>query len=344
MLSYCSPQEKTKEETVVESVITEVKWFIIAPKTSEKYGTNIEYYDFSKIPFETIPEKGIKVPRDLENILKRTKPSIASEKTFKELVLQEAEKIGYSETDLSKLSCKKAVEATVDITANRIKYHSVDSDIDFIKKYGNDITHDRYFEIGLGDCDKYAAITIGVFDIIKENNNNLKNVYLSNSTLGGDLQLHEWNSLVILKEDAMMLSHLDPTFYDNGGELEAREGYHIHLNKKLFLGRFYRGLLDYDKALEIYKSVFDEVGKEEQEYVCMESSSIAYLKGSLEEFEWIEEPYYSNKLTEGFDKILYNHYDTLKKLGKKEEARKKKKELLERFPDSFWSKMLKEKS
>lgn len=332
-LNCCTPQVQVVEENQIREGFAIIR----EAKTSKKYGMNVKYYNFSQLPLESLPEKEIGVPLDMEWHINYNKPRINDQKNFERIVLEEAAKLGHSEEELNCLSLEKAVKMAMDITASRMTPHLVDNDKEFSKKYGVDISHDEYFEIGLGDCDKYANIAIGIFDILKEKNPNLKNAYLSNSSLGGRSQLHEWNSLIILKEDSILLSHLDPMWYDSDNVLEAFK-YHINLKGNIYLAKFYYSLSDYSFAFDIYKNAYEKVEKEDKEEISGNMAFSAYMLKSVEKIRWLEEQYYENDLTEGLDKILCYYYKILKEVGFVEEAEEKKKELLEKFPDSVWAK------
>jgi len=198
----------------------------------------IVYSDFSEIDFDSIPIEKIKLPSDLGGLDRHLlhgksyggfKPKISNAETLKKLIFAEASKLDYDIKRISALSAKDAIMLSVEIVASRMKYHLVDSDHDFIVKHGSHLPIDEYFELGLGDCDKYSGALMAVFELIKKNNSNLENVYVTRD-LGGLSIPHSWNNITLLTKDKVILTHIDPTFYDNGGELEAKRVTHIPEN------------------------------------------------------------------------------------------------------------------
>lgn len=216
----------------------------ISPKTTEQiYQDNIFYSDFNKLQInDSSSTLQISVPKDLALFLIQpiNSPEIKDKEKFSHLVLEEAEKLKYSQEKIKTLSPKSAIKLAVDITSRRISYFDVDRDKDFIVKHGEHLSSDKYFEIGLGDCDKYQKITQAVFDIFREINPGLQNVYLTSSRLGGktDIQ-HAWNTVVYLNTDRIYYSQIDPTFYDSTKKLEAGS---FHLDKANFRENFYKSI------------------------------------------------------------------------------------------------------
>ena len=71
---------------------------------------------------------------------------------------------------------------------------------------------------------------------------------------GGNYFHHTWNSIFVFYQDHLVLSHIDPTFYDHGGKLEAEYAYHIPAQTTpLFLANFYFGTDEYSIDLDLYK-------------------------------------------------------------------------------------------
>lgn len=217
----------------------------ISPKTTEQiYKNNIFYSDFNKLEInDSQSTSQISVPKDLALFLIQpiNSPEIKDKEKFSHLVLEEAEKLKYSQENIKTLSPKAAIKLAVDITTRRITYFDVDRDKDFIAKHGRSLGSDKYFEIGLGDCDKYQKITQAVFDILREINPGLQNVYLTSSRLGGKRDiLHAWNTVLYLRDDKIYCSQIDPTFYDSTKKLEAES---FHLDKENFRENFYKSLI-----------------------------------------------------------------------------------------------------
>ena len=149
--------------------------------------------------------------------------SVSNPDRFHNEVLQLSNEIGYSRKRLSQLKPSELIRLSVDIVGNRLEYFDVDKDDEFIRKHGKNLPVDDYFHIGKGDCDKYANLTIATYNFLKsmDSNPNNRNVYLTRN-FGGDGGFHAWISVVAAKSpNQIFVSHIDPTYHDNNGELEA---------------------------------------------------------------------------------------------------------------------------
>ncbi len=203
-------------------------------KISELYGKRgerITYKDYSKIPWEQIDSNEIKI-KNLEDAF--VEPRIENKEGFRDSVFAEAEKLGYNEEKIKNLSAKESIDLSANILANRYKSFLVDDDTSFTNKYGTNLPNDRYFNLGLGDCDKYSHSFIGVFNIFREINKNLSNIYVTEAS-GKENELdktgHSWDLLMLFTKNSMFLSEIDPTFYDNVRNLEVVTTYFSEDNK-----------------------------------------------------------------------------------------------------------------
>ncbi len=309
-------------------------------RTYDIYGERIFYQDFSKIDFSSVEkEKELVVPWDLGFILEH--PKIKDKEKLEGLVFEEARKLGYTKESISKLSIKDAILLSVEVVASRINYYDVDHDKKFIKEHGAFLPIDVYFELGKGDCDKYASAVIAVFDVFKDLNKNLKNVYITNSGIGHIPQPHDWNAIIILYENKIVVSHIDPTFYDNGGKLEGEKGFHIPENNLEFLARFYSDILDF-KAGSIYYSKLLDVaeGKQSKAEIL---ADLAYLYFQLKEPQKVEEvrnEFLKLNVKYEMDEILYYSYEAEKHYGDTKKAEEFKRQLVKLFPDSYWTRLV----
>ena len=311
--------------------------------TFEKYGRNIKYYSFSQLDEGRIPLGEMKLPNDLEHYITNDsyQPLIENPKKFRDEVMQEALKLGYKEESFRSMSAKEAIMAAVEITGSKINYLSVDWNRDFINEHGESLPRDRYFSIGLGDCDKYRDITIAIFGIIKKENPKLKNVYLSIEELGGYMWDHAWVSILIPRDDEIMLCHIDPTFYDNGGKLEAGEK-HIMVKNGAYQGYFYRKLNDCENSYMIFDEAMQKCSKEELETLIDAASFTLFLfSGSKAEFgaeriEGLLQRYSSEGFNARLDTMLYRAHRIYKEAGNREKSEHYRQRVLTEFPDSYW--------
>lgn len=342
VLLYCS-STKAAETSPVQEITTR-----------EKYGQNIIYYDFSKIPLDSlILDEEIALPTDLKKFLDDdfNNPKIQDPQQFEQTFWKETDKLGFTADKFKEMTVLQAIKTVVKIVGARITYCDVDGDTNFTKTYGQHLPIDVYFELGLGDCDKYRSATIAAFKIIKPLNPRLKNVYLSTEELGGNTQLHAWVSVVIPQQDRLILSHIDPTFYDNGGKLEA-DDFHITLRNNIFLARFYRELSGCENQVYAYQifengnpAVKSDVELEEiLDEMSFLTLIIAIYKPELavEKILPVIQLYETKGFTFTLDALLYRAYEIYSAAGNKQEADKYKQRLLNEFPDSFWVKKIKE--
>lgn len=194
----------------------------------------MEYFDFSKL--EIADSEPVPVPYDIARRILAKAVSLRPEpEKFRKMVFGAAEKLGYGEDELGGLDAKVSIMLAVDIVAGRMEPFNVDFDNDFLKKYGEHLSYYGYFEIGKGDCDKYSTTTIAVFNMFREINPRLSNVYMCDQ-VGGQMP-HSWNSVLVIEKDRIKVSYIDPIFYDNGEGLEASE---FHLDKDRFMESFYQ--------------------------------------------------------------------------------------------------------
>jgi len=320
--------------------------------TRETYGQNIVYYDFSKIPFDSlILDQKISPPTDLQQYFDDNfnNPRIRNEAKFEKIFWKEANRLGLTANDFQKMNPFQAILSIVKIVSARFTYYDVDKDSNFIKRYGEHLPIEDYFEIGLGDCDKYRDATLAAFKVIKSLNPSfLQNIYLTNE-LGGNHQPHAWVAIVIIQKDQLILSHIDPTFFDNGGKLET-DNFHINLKNKLFLARFYQKLVGYENqvyAYQIYEKCLPSLNDDKElESVLDEMSFLALIisiykpKVGLEKILPIIKLYEKKKFNSTLDALLYRAYKIYCQTGDSQTAEIYRQKLLTNFPHSFWSKQI----
>ena len=296
-------------------------WFIFVKSdygaTYKKYGKQIIYYDFSKIPNDLVLDRKIKLPKDLREFIKdeHNNPKIENPTRFEQEIWQEAHELGYTFDKFKNASVKEAIGASVEIVVSRLTYFLVDDeDKEFIKKHGAFRSLDYYFHWKSGDCDKYRDATIGVFNIIKKLNPDLKNVYLSQSSLGGNnFRPHAWVAIVIPQNDCLVLSHIDPTFYDNGNSLEATD-FHICFEYNIFIAYFYHALHGYKNYRHAYRflneAFFKAENKEWQEQILNDMSfallQISHYKPMIaaKEIQWVVGAYDLLEFSKNLDTVF----------------------------------------
>ncbi len=349
---YKRSKAKELATQTIEAVTQTIENVIIGKKTSEEYGKNIVYFDFSKLPEELIPKEKMKLPSDLEKSLNKgyDKPEIKNEQVFMGDFWKEAVKLDYSPDKFKEMGFKKAIQAAVEITASRFTYTLVDDSGNwFAQKHGKSLSTDEYFHYGFGDCDKYRNATIAAFEFIKSFNPKLENVYLSKEEFGGSKEWHAWVSIIIPQKDHLIISHIDPTFYDNDGELEASKDEfdsHILVYNDAFKAYFYHKLGDYEYACSLFEEALSRTMDEKTIEKLLDDMSYTVLRMSnkrisSEKIEWVRQQYESKGFKDNLDDILYRSYKVHKQTGNKEESQTYLQRLFEEYPKSYWSKLVK---
>ncbi|MBM3199411.1 hypothetical protein FJZ53_00625 [Candidatus Woesearchaeota archaeon] len=320
-------------------------------KTFKKYGKNITYFDFSQMNEQMIPKEEVPLPKDLEGIIKKQQDTygVKDHEMFSDEFYAEAAKLGYDREKLGGMSAKDAIKAITDIVVSRITYCDVDkSDNWFAKKHGRFINSEYYFHYGFGDCDKYRNATINAFEMVKAYNPNLKNVYLSNEDLGGSMKGHAWVSVMIPQKESLMISHIDPTFYDDGEELDAsKDEYdaHVLVYNDAFKAYFYKYLKEYEVSYDIFKDALSKTQdidtlEDLLNEMCCAASWIDDHDKAIGRVEWAREEYESKGFTKNLDDVLYFSYRTYSDAGKKAKAEEYKQRLLKEYPDSYWTELI----
>jgi len=305
------------------------------------------YCDFPEIDFGSLPAEKVDVPDDLTSLKRFQKnngqefsyywnPRMSSPKTLEKLALAEASKLGHDLEGISTLSAKDAIMLGVEIVASRMEYAYVDEDEDFIAKHGKVLPIDKYFELGKGDCDKYSAALISVFRLIKKHNPNLRNVYMARD-LGGIDPGHSWNNIIFLTKDGIILTHIDPTWYDGGDDLEAKRGVHIPEKDKELFAQFYSKVGNYQKSYDFYSQILNETeNTSEKARFLLRMAYVADQLSDKPKMDNVREQYLGLGAQEGLDKILYHSWQVEKEAGNDDEAEKFKQDLIDKCPDSFW--------
>ena len=257
--------------------------FAYKENTSFHYGSSIVYKHYGEIDFGKVAKDKMNIPLDLLRYLSVTNLDLpqcflpmgnyrrnALEDNVKQMrgsVFEGARDLGFSKADIFNLPAQEAVALMIEIVAKRLDYHEVDDDQRFIKEFGAYLPTWKYWELKLGDCDKYSSSLTVVFNIFKMNNPNLGNIYITNRTnreidvgiVGLDGKIHRWNEFIIMGNNSIVISDIDPTFYDydlDADDLEAKYGYHISENKLFMQLLFYASINDpvksYYLAMDLY--------------------------------------------------------------------------------------------
>jgi hypothetical protein len=272
----------------------------------------------------------------LEERLKEDRPKVENRPKFERLIFKEALNLGYNKKRVSVLPIRDAIKLCADVVASRMKWFDVDGDPNFIKKFGKFLPIDRYFELGLGDCDKYADAFIEVLELMKRDNPRLKNIYTSNSELGGLKGEHDWNGLVFVTKKGLILSHIDVSRYDGLDVLQCKRGEHLSESDFGILARFYYWFQAYEKSYELHEKAIKDIADTEARNLRT-MLFIAYQMSDKARLDKVKKRYFELGAKKDLDDFYYYSYKLEKELGNHDEADRARKELNERFPDSFWT-------
>lgn len=337
--------------------------------TRERYGQKITYYDFFSLPDNVDTQAKIELPEDLAIYVKSRvnsptidKNNIYNQHWFEADILEEMHRRGYDLSDFAEMNYHDAIFACVKVVASRIKYNDMGNKFakKFNKKYGRAPMLDDNFYHRTGDCDIYRDLTIVLFNYIKKINPRLNNIYLLRERLGGNLLLHTehaWVAILIPQENRLLLSHIDPTFYDvygwNKRCLESDDKRICRgLNDAILRACFYRGLEDKNNLLYAYED-FEKLYRiapnrrlkefilDNLTYTAERISHLVSLKLATEKFLWILAEYDKNNFVQYHDEALYNAYLIFTRNNEKAKAESVKIKLLKKYPRSSRTKHLK---
>lgn len=142
-----------------------------------------------------------------------------------------------------------------------------------------------------------------------------------------------------------MLSHVDPTFYDNDKELEASKDKfdaHILVYNDAFKAYFYHELGSYEYASAIFEEAISKTSDEKTVEKLLDDMSFTVLmmshnRVSSDKIEWIRQQYESKGFKENLDDILYRSYEVHKHAGDKKKSEAYLQRLFKECPESYWT-------
>jgi hypothetical protein len=311
----------------------------------DAYRKNIEYQNLSEIDFTSLQEEKVPIPKELEMKIKYRKEHffrIKNQKLLEELIFEEVEKLGVKKAETTSLHPEKAIKLSMEVTASVFDYFLVDGK-EFIAEHGASLPIEEYMQLRQGDCDKYTDVAVLAFNLFKENNPHLKNIYLLNDSVG-PIEKHIWVTAVMLDNNRIITTSLDPTFYDNGNGLEGKEGTHIPKNNLVRLADFYSLLEDTKGAYLLIEEILQDktVGEEVKERLLSNLFFEVYWQDDREKMESIRKHYLELENKNRLDEVLYYSYEFETEEKNSEAAEAYKNWLLTDFPDSDWTKKLKE--
>jgi hypothetical protein len=154
-----------------------------------------------------------------------------NQKEFEKVINEKLVALNIRPDDVSQMDPYDAIMLAVKITTDSIDYLNVDS-----TEYRREHGYKNLIELlkeGLGDCDSNTRIFIGIAYYFKTLNPKLINFhFVEGDTIGGQSIRPTWPGVLIActnKNSKLILKYtqIDPTFFDNRGDLQAEEGYHF---------------------------------------------------------------------------------------------------------------------
>jgi len=281
---------------------------------------SIELKPLDEIEF--LDEK-ISLAFDLEWLINNEKPYqiYRDKEKFREKLYQ---KYKLSKEKLRNMPALDLIVLSADIVADNFSYENKDFPIDsFIEDN---------FEDAKGDCTAYADNMIHILNLLKEDNEKTRNVYIGKAVFG-KLQLHDWNAIYILSKNKLQIGMIDANLYEEERKLNALDREHVD---NLWKIKFFRGVRDHGQAYKQACMQIENASKDERKKLLFEKAFSLYLAGkfksALADFQELEsyEEFHSTSL---YYQGLCSH-----ELGNKKERNKKLKELLEKYKEDYFSK------
>ncbi len=262
---------------------------------------NVKYVSFEEPLFDSIIKESNEIPEQIKRKIKYrdSYTLIRDKEQFNKNVFNEALKLGYNKEKISQAKPKEAIQLTVEVVSEKMSYYDVDNDPSFDKLRKDELfPEDDLFSKGVGDCDKYSKLTTSVFNILKDVNPNLKNIYLIDEEVaGGRILGHSWNAIIFSSNNSIYVSHIDPTFYDNKGELQAKKDYHIAENELEFLAEFYKDIGDFETSININKELLNQIAdKEKRAGIYDNLSFYACIKNDSKLMDFVVKNFYTEQL------------------------------------------------
>jgi hypothetical protein len=201
--------------------------------------TNLIYSIFDKIwPRSFFYSMIFKIP---------SRTNFVDEKNFQK-VFSIAESLGYSIEDIKKISIHDAIFLSGLITSEKMQLMLLDKkDSERQKKiielYKKNL--DENFSLGLGVCGQYAETNLAVFNLLKTQNPNLKNVTMKYTTTSEEEHFknsHAWNEVIAPESNgSFLLTAVDATALEHTtGSLQLREEvYNMLSTGKYYIGKYY---------------------------------------------------------------------------------------------------------
>jgi len=290
---------------------------------------NIELKKLDDLEFfnENCDEK-ISLPCDLENMINLYKISqkYNDKEKFKKTLYK---KYRLSKSKIKNMSPKEIIIKSADIVADNFTF-LLDKNPDRRKFVEED------FNSKSGDCSMYSHFMIYIFNLLKEDSEKLKNIYIGKTVFGKKI-MHDWNTIYVLSKDRLQLSTIDVTFYDINKKLDAFDDEHIGKAWKVW---FYKSLGDYEEELKQFLIDFKKVrDANEMKLLYREYAFRHYIDNkygkAIKIYEELGQFYPDMQPTS-----LYYQGRSYLNLGNVDKGKEILKKLLKKYPKSWWAEVV----
>lgn len=304
----------------------------VETKLKDVYGyENVYLKNLYDLTFEDTDET-YKLPSDLEKAIgldfREKNIELRDKAKFEREVFGIAEKLGYSKEKIKSLQPLEALELVGYIVAENYEFKFINY---------SDKTIDEIFEARRIKCTDYMYSVIAVFDIIKEINPRLNNVYVTTHLFCRYIG-HAWNTIVVMGKEDVQVAYFDATWYDTGEteDFNATDKWHIDFER--WKSQLYADLGDYDAAQQELKQLIEKTKDERRLEQLLERSAYYYFaahenKTSLKVYEQLLEDFQDSKSKDEY--IYYVGWNSYV-LGDYERVEECIKILREQYPDSLY--------
>lgn len=294
----CTLKSHDEKKPLVQETVVQKK----EKNVKDLYGyKNVYLKNFYDLEFEDANKK-YDMPYDLEGIIEgssffKSRIRISNPERFKKKVLEITENLSYAEEDISNLTPEESLNLAALVVAENYDFKLVNYE-------GKSI--DEIFEIGKAKCTDYTLSVIAVFNLFKEMNPSLKNVYVVDHHFCRYIG-HAWNTIIILGNGGIQVSYMDSTWYDtkDAEDLNATDKWHIDFEK--WRSQFYEELRDYSSAQKELQPLIEKTTDKKRLEELLDNSARYYYwgkdyKNSLRVYKELVEKFPDSKR---MDKYVY---------------------------------------
>lgn len=316
------------------------------PKDREAGGAQVVLREFDALSWGELGDAPAALPDAIEReIAADERLRYRDRGRFRDEVLAASAALGVDAEAIPLLSPREAVVHAIDVVTSRLEFALVDSK-EFAEKYPARLFPDIdvYFHEGEGDCDKYRDLVKAVFVLFREMApERLANVRVVSQGFGGNDLPHAWNAVLLaLPGGRIEVAHVDPTFYDGGGDLAATAE---HVSASTFRLSFLFRIGDYAAAREEIARLLPKTDPWTRQalYAKKAAIEIRLAEGGGGDYGDVLATF-DRAQVEGCDQALSRHFDRIlacavrayAALGREAAARRTYRRLARDYPHSIF--------